>query len=250
MKKSGKGLALINLIQQDPQQGVKPSQNSEFWVAYDDEAIYFAARFYDNKPDSIMARLVRRDFIWGDPSDGCVLYLDSYRDKRSGYFFYVSAAGTLADGLIENDVKQPNDLPWDAVWEGVPHIDNKGWSVEMKIPYSQLRFNKEDSQVWGIDVERFISRRFETDMMVYTPRNESGFTSRFPDLVGMDGITPPARIELLPYVVGKAEYIGGAPNDPFNNGHEYSPGLGLDVRAGLGSSLTLNANNQSRLRPG
>ena len=52
-----------------------------------------------------MARLVRRDFIWGDPSDGCVLYLDSYRDKRSGYFFYVSAAGTLADGLIENDVK-------------------------------------------------------------------------------------------------------------------------------------------------
>ena len=92
-----------------------------------------------------MARLVRRDFIWGDPSDGCVLYLDSYRDKRSGYFFYVSAAGTLADGLIENDVKQPNDLTWDAVWEGVPHIDNKGWSVEMKIPYSQLRFNENKS---------------------------------------------------------------------------------------------------------
>ena len=105
-------------------------------------------------------------------------------------------------------LKQPNDLTWDAVWEGVPHIDDKGWSVEMKIPYSQLRFNKEDAQVWGINVERFISRRFETDMMVYTPRNESGFTSRFPDLVGMDGITPPARIELLPYVVGKAEYIG------------------------------------------
>ena len=228
------------LIQQDPEQGIKPSQNSEFWVAYDDEAIYFAAKFYDNRPDSIMARLVRRDFIWGDPSDGCVLYLDSYRDKRSGYFFYVSAAGTLADGLIENDVKQPNDLTWDAVWEGVPHINNNGWSVEMKIPYSQLRFNKEDMQVWGINVERFISRRFETDMLVYTPRNESGFTSRFPDLVGMKDITPPTRIELLPYVVGKAEYIGSDPNDPFNSGHEYSPGVGLDVRAGLGSSLTLN----------
>ena len=228
------------LIQQDPEQGVRPTQTSEFWVAYDDEAIYFAAKFYDNRPDSIMARLVRRDFIWGDPSDGCVLYLDSYRDKRSGYFFYVSAAGTLADGLIENDVKQPNDLTWDAVWEGVPYIDDKGWSVEMKIPYSQLRFNKEDAQVWGINVERFISRRFETDMLVYTPRNESGFTSRFPDLVGIEGITPPARIELLPYVVGKAEYIAGDPGDPFNSGHEYSPGVGLDVRAGLGSSLTLN----------
>ena len=228
------------LIQQDPEQGVKPTQHSEFWVAYDNEAIYFAAKFYDTKPDSIMARLVRRDFIWGDPSDGCVLYLDSYRDKRNGYFFYVSAAGTLADGLIENDVKQPNDLSWDAVWEGVPNIDEEGWTVEMKIPYSQLRFNESDSQVWGINVERFISRRFETDMLVYTPRNESGFTSRFPDLVGIEGITPPAGIEILPYVIGKAQYIGSDPNDPFNSGHEYSPGFGLDVRAGLGSSLTLN----------
>ena len=229
-----------DMIQQDPDQGLKPSQKSEFWVAYDNEAIYFAAKYYDTRPDSIMARLVRRDFIWGDPSDGCVLYLDSYRDKRSGYFFYVSAAGTLADGLIENDAKQPNDLSWDGVWEGVPHLDDEGWSVEMKIPYSQLRFNKGNSQLWGINVERFISRRFETDMLVYTPRNESGFTSRFPDLVGIEGITPPARIEFLPYVIGKAEYIGSDPNDPFNSGQNYLPSLGLDVRAGLGSGLTLN----------
>ena len=228
------------LIQQDPVQGVIPSQHSEFWFAYDDEAVYFAARFYDSHPDSIMARLVRRDFIWGDPSDGCVLYIDSYRDKRNGYFFYVSAAGAVADGLIENDVKQPNDLSWDAVWEGARNIDDKGWTVEMKIPYSQLRFNEGDKQVWGVNVERFISRRFETDMLVYTPRNESGFTSRFPDLVGIEKITPPARIELLPYVVGKAKYIGAAQGDPFNSGHEYSPGIGLDLRAGLGSSLTLN----------
>ena len=231
---------IAELIQQDPDQGLNPSQHSEFWVSYDDEAIYFAAKFYDNQPDSILARLVRRDFIWGDPSDGCVLYLDSYHDNRSGYFFYVSAAGTLADGLIENDVKQPNDLSWDGVWEGSASLNDDGWSVEMKIPYSQLRFNEGDSQVWGINVERFISRRFETDMLVYTPRNESGFTSRFPDLVGIEGITPPARIEYLPYVVGKAEYIQTAPGDPFNSGSEYSPGLGLDVRAGLGNSLTLN----------
>jgi len=229
-----------NLEQQDPDQGLRPSQDTKFWVAYDDEAIYFAAKYYDTRPDSIMARLVRRDFIWGDPSDGCVLYLDSYHDNRSGYFFYVSAAGTLADGLIENDVKQPNDLSWDAVWEGVPNIDNEGWSVEMKIPYSQLRFNEGDKQVWGINVERFISRRFETDMLAYTPRNESGFTSRFPDLVGIEGITPPARIEILPYVTGKAEYVGNVPEDPFNSGKEYRPGMGLDLRAGLGSSLTLN----------
>ena len=229
-----------NLVQQDPDQGTRPSQHSEFWVAYDDEAIYFAARYSDTSSDSIMARLVRRDFIWGDPSDGCVLYLDSYRDKRSGYFFYVSAAGAVADGLIENDVKQPNDLTWDAVWEGMSNIDENGWTIEMKIPYSQLRFNEGDQQEWGINVERFISRRFETDMLAYTPRNESGFTSRFPKLVGIEGITPPARVEILPYVTGKAEFIGHQPGDPFNNGENYPVGLGLDVRAGLGNSLTLN----------
>jgi hypothetical protein len=178
----------VGLSQQEPDQGASPSQQSMMWVAYDDEAIYFAARYDDANPDSIMARLVRRDFIWGDPSDGCVLYLDSYHDKRNGYFFYVSAAGTLADGLIENDLKQPNDLSWDAVWEGASNIDEKGWTIEMKIPYSQLRFNEGDSQTWGINVERFISRRAETDMLAYTPRNESGFTSRFPDLVGIEGI--------------------------------------------------------------
>ncbi len=229
------------LTQQEPIQGVNPTQASEVWVAYDDEALYFAARYYDKKPDSIMARLVRRDFIWGDPSDGCVLYLDPYNDDRSGYFFYVSAAGTLADGLIENDVKQPNDLTWDAVWEGVPKIDKDGWTIEMKIPYSQLRFKEEDVQVWGINVERFISRNAETDMIAYTPRNENGFTSRFPDLIGIEGIRPSARFEALPYITGKAEYIGNNPDDPFNPGHKYLPGVGMDLKAGLGSSLTLDA---------
>ncbi len=228
------------MAQQDPDQGEKPSQRSEAWVSYDDEAVYFAAKFHDTSPDSIMARLVRRDFVWGDPSDGCVLYFDTYRDKRNGYFFYVSAAGTLADGLLQNDTKD-TDLSWDAVWEGVPKIHSDGWSVEMKIPYSQLRFNESDIQLWGINIERFISRRNETDMAAYTPRNESGFASRFPELVGIEGIKPSARFEVMPYVTGKAEYIKSAKNDPFNSGENYLPGAGLDFKAGLGSSLTLDA---------
>jgi hypothetical protein len=226
--------------QQEPDEGVAPTQRCTCWVAYDDEAIYFAARYDDVHPDSIMARLVRRDFIWGDPSDGCVLYLDTFRDKRNGYFFYVSAAGALADGLIENDVKQPNDLTWDAVWEGVPRISPEGYCVEMRIPYSQLRFPEGESQTWGINAERFISRRAETDMIAYTPRNESGFASRFPELVGIQGISPAARVEALPYITSKAEYIGNDPTDPFNPGSKYRLGGGIDIRAGLGSSLTLN----------
>jgi hypothetical protein len=230
-----------NFIQQDPENGKPASLRSEVWFAYDDEAVYLGGRFYDDHPDSIMARLVRRDFIWGDPSDGCVLYLDSYNDKRSGYFFYVSAAGALADGLIDNDVKMPNDLTWDAVWDGAANIDSEGWSAEMRIPYSQLRFREEEAQLWGINVERFISRRVETDMISHTPRNETGFASRFTELTGIKGIKPVSRIELLPYVTGKAEYTGSNPGNPFNSGSKYTPNVGLDIRAGLSNSLTLNA---------
>ncbi len=226
------------LIQQEPNQGQPPTQRTEAWIAYDDNAIYFACKLYDSHPDSILARLVRRDFVFGDPSDGVILYLDSYGDKRSGYFFYVNAAGSLADGILENDNKQ-TDLSWDAVWEGVSHIDTDGYNVEMRIPFSQLRF-KEGKQNWGMNIERFISRTAETDMIAYTPRNENGFASRFPELVGIEGITPPTRLEILPYTTGKAEYVGHDPNNPFNPGHKYSPGLGLDIRAGLGNSLTLN----------
>ncbi len=229
-----------DLTQQEPDQAQKPSQRTEVWLAYDDEAVYFAARLYDNHPDSIMARLVRRDFIWGDPSDGCVLYLDPYHDHRNGYFFYVSAAGALADGIIENDEKQPNDLTWDAVWAGAARLDSLGYCVEMKIPFSQIRFKEGNIQVWGVDVERYISRRNETDMIAYTPRNESGFASRFPDLVGIEGITPAARFEAMPYVTAKAEYVGRDRNDPFNHDHRYLPGMGLDVKAGLGRSLALD----------
>ncbi len=227
------------LLQQDPEQGKHPTQKSEIWVAYDDEAIYFAGMFYDTSPDSIMARLVRRDFVWGDPSDGCVLYLDSYRDKRNGYFFYVSAAGTLADGVLENDTKF-TDISWDAVWEGVSKINSEGWSVEMKIPYSQLRFKEGDSQEWGINVERFISRRVETDMIAYTPRNESGFASRFPALIGIEGISPSPRFELLPYVTGKTSNVGNDPSNPFNSVQQFLAGAGLDLKAGLGNSLTFD----------
>src|ERR1035437_302670 len=100
------------LLQQEPNQGEQPTQKTELWVAYDDNAIYFAAKLYDTHPDSILARLVRRDFVYGDPSDGVVLYLDSYGDKRSGYLFYVNAACSVADGLLLNDNKQ-TDLSWD-----------------------------------------------------------------------------------------------------------------------------------------
>lgn len=225
--------------QREPDQGSPASERCEAWVAYDEEALYIAAKLYDQHADSIIARLVRRDFVYGDPSDGFIVYLDPYHDKMSGNLFYVSSAGTKADGLVENDGRF--ELSWDAVWEGVSKVQSDGYVVEMKIPFTQLRFKEGEQQVWGINFERFIGRKNETAMVVYTPRNENGFVSRFPDLVGLNGLTPSSRMEVLPYITGKAEYIGNDPSDPFNPGKRYLPGAGLDMKVGLGTSLTLDA---------
>lgn len=225
--------------QREPDQGSPATEKSEVWIAYDDEALYIAGKLFDTRADSIVARLVRRDFVYGDPSDGFLVYLDPFHDKMSGNLFYVSAAGTKADGLVENDGRF--ELSWDAVWEGVSKIHDDGYVVEMKIPFSQLRFKELDVQTWGINFERYIGRKNETAMVVYTPRNENGFVSRFPDLVGLQGIAPSSRVEILPYVTGKAEYIGHDTKDPFNPGEKYLPGAGMDMKLGLGTSLTLDA---------
>ncbi|MFA6541336.1 MAG: DUF5916 domain-containing protein [Bacteroidota bacterium] len=228
----------IDFKQREPDQGEPGTEKSEVWVAYDDEALYIGAKLYDHHADSIVARLVRRDFVYGDPSDGFLVYLDPYHDKMTGNLFYVSAAGTKADGLVENDGRF--ELSWDAVWEGAAKLHSDGYVVEMKIPFSQLRFKEKEDQVWGINFERYIGRKNETMMAVYTPRNENGFVSRFPDLTGLKEISPSSRLEILPYVTGKAEYIGTNPHDPFNPGKKYIPGGGLDLKVGMGTSLTLD----------
>ncbi len=220
-----------------PFEGALPSQETEVWIAYDDEALYVAARMHDTAPDSIIQTLGRRDA--DITADWFQFYIDPYFDKRSGFYFAVSAVGSLQDGTLYND--DWDDNSWDGVWEGKAHIDSGGWTVEMRIPYSQLRFHQEERYTWGVDFRRIIGRINERDFLVYTPLKESGFVSRFVPLVGIDHVTPPQDLEILPYITSRAEYTQHSTGDPFNNGSRILPGMGADVKVGLGSSLTLSA---------
>ncbi|HEY2954562.1 MAG TPA: DUF5916 domain-containing protein [Candidatus Eisenbacteria bacterium] len=223
--------------QSDPVEGAEPSQRTEVRMAYDDEALYVGARMYDSAPDSIQARLSRRDF--SIPADRFGLFLDPYCDRRTGYYFIVNAAGTQFDGTLMND--SWDDSSWDGVWESRARIDSLGWSLEMRIPYSQLRFQKSDRYQWGINFKRVIQRRSEEDYLVYQPKRGSGFVSRFPLVTGIENIHPGRAIEVLPYVTNKAEYLVHAPLDPFNDGSRLGLESGADLRMAVGSRLTLNA---------
>ena len=228
---------VTGFLQRDPKEGEAATESTVVYIAYDDAALYIAARLYDSHPDSIVARLARRD--QGTSSDRFTVYIDPYHDKRSGFYFGITAAGTLHDGTLFND--EWDDDSWDGVWEGKVSRDSLGWTAEVRIPYSQLRFVKQTQYVWGINFRRDIARRNEFDFIVYTPKNGSGFVSRFPDLVGIERIAPPRRLEVMPYATTRAAFTPHAAGDPFNDGSQLTPGMGVDARIGLGSNLTLNA---------
>jgi len=230
------GNAVAAFKQRDPIEGTQPTEKTEVRVAFDDDAIYIGAQMYDSAPDSIIARLGRRDADIN--SDIFGVGIDSYFDRRSGFYFAINAAGTLSDGVLYND--DWSDDSWDGVWQGVAKINGQGWSAEFRIPYSQLRFHKQEEYVWGINFVREITRKNEEDYLVYTPKNGSGFVSRFVELIGIQQISPPRRIELLPYLRAKAEYTHPDAKDPFNDGSRYLPGAGLDLKLGLGQNLTLD----------
>ena len=234
---SWKYQGVSSFYQQDPNQGRPSSERTEAWLAYDDNAIYVAAKMYDSRPDSILTNLSRRDY--STVADAFMIYIDPFHDKRTGYYFGITASGVLKDGTMENDTW--TDSSWDGVWEGEAKLCSDGWTVEMRIPFSQLRFVEQDNYTWGINLRRYICRKNETSFLVYTPRNQSGFVSRFPELEGFSKITPPQRFSILPYVTGKAEFLQHAPGNPFNDGSKYTPGIGVDFKYGIGTNLTLDA---------
>ncbi len=228
---------VTDFTQREPNEGAAATERTDVRVLYDNDAVYVGARLYDRSPDSVMAQLARRDRIVS--ADRFLVFLDSYHDRRTGFFFGINAAGTLYDGTLYNDDWDSDT--WDGVWEGSATRDSSGWIAELKIPYSQLRFQRQQAHRWGINFKREIARRNERSFLVCTPSNGSGFVSRFVDLVGMEEVQPPPRLEVLPYITTRAEYLNHEAADPFNDGSHMAAGLGGDLKLGIGSNLTLDA---------
>jgi len=229
-----------DFLQKEPNEGTVPPESTKVAVLYDDEAIYIGARMYARHPEAIRTDVNRRD----NPGNAeqIILSLDTYHDHRTSYDFGVTAAGGRFDRYHATDEEGETDFSFDPVWRAAATVDSLGWTAEMRIPFSQLRFNKQPTQVWGINWNRWIPARFEDDFWIYTPRNESGWASRFGNLVGIENIKPSRRLEVLPYVAGNGRFEDEpVKGNPFNNGHELTSRVGGDLKLGLGPNLTLDA---------
>lgn len=225
-----------DFLQNDPHDGAEPTEKTTVWVAYDEEALYVAARLYDSEPRAITSRLGRRDDFL--ESDWFIFAVDPYYDRRTGFQFAVNPAGSIVDWSLYND--EWNDATWDGVWEWKTRIDEKGWSVEIRIPFNQLRFPNRKEYVWGVNFRRIIKRKNERLSFVWIPKEDSGYVSRFARLVGIQGIRPGRHIEFLPYSVANAQFSPEESGNPFETGEKYLGNVGFDLKVGLKSNLTLD----------
>ncbi len=222
--------------QRDPSEGEPATEKTHAWITYDDHALYISAYCYDSAPDSIRTGLTRRD-SWSE-TDWFIFFVDPYLDKNTGYYFAVNPSGSIVDGTLYND--SWDDNVWNGIWESKARITKEGWTLEMKIPFSQLRFNDAAAMTWGFNIKRTITRKAEQDYYVLVPKKEAGFVSKFALLNGLQQIPSPSRLEVLPYFVSKAQYLKHETGDPFYKHNQYSGELGADVKYGITSNLTLD----------
>ncbi len=224
-----------DFTQFQPDEGKPASESTFIRVAYDDEALYVGAEMYDNEPDKIISRLTRRDRYV--ESDLLNVIIDSHHDHQTGYAFVITVAGTQRDGYYYNDTW--NDESWDGVWESATKRTNWGWTTELRIPFHCLRFAREENPVWGIYFSRRITRKNELDRWIYIPESASGFVSRFGHLKGMQNITPPRSLEVLPYVVSYEKSEIKSLGNP--DGRDFFGNIGFDLKYGITSNITLDA---------
>jgi hypothetical protein len=227
-----------DFVQRDPDEGKPATERTELRVAYDDDALYVGVRLFDSDPGSIARRLSRRDDA--ADADRFTLYLDPRHDHLTGAIFTVSAAGVQGDSALFND--SWDDSSWDAVWASAVSVDDQGWTAELRIPLSELRFSGGSDLTWGINAARYLQRRNESSWLEMVPKKESGMASRMAHLEGLNGIRPRKHLALLPYAVARRELVAPAGSgDPFNDGSRWVAGFGLDAKYGLTSNLTLDA---------
>jgi uncharacterized protein DUF5916 len=225
----------------EPSDGEPASERTEVRVAYTNSALYVGARMYARDPELVSRLRGRRDSFM-QRNDQFLVEIDSYHDHRTAFIFGVTPAGGRNDLIAPNDGLQGMDIGWDPVWEVATQVDSLGWTAEIMVPFSQLRFPEGDQQVWGINFRRDILNTGEAADWNWSSAAEAGWTSNFGHLVGLEDIPRPGRLEVLPYAVAQSAFDQRAdPASPFDDGSTFDPIVGVDLKYGLTSALTLDA---------
>ncbi len=226
----------MDFVQRIPHEGKDPSQQTAFKILYDEKYIYVAILAYDSELEKIEKRMSRRD---NQEGDWVGIEIDSYFDHRTAFSFSVNAAGVKGDEFISEDGDN-SDPNWDPIWYVETADDEQGWTAEMRIPLSQLRYGKKEEQIWGLQVTRHLFRKEETSNWQFIPRDAGGWVHKFGELHGLRDLKTSRQIELYPYTVGQIEMFQSEAGNPFATGRSSRLMGGLDGKIGITSDLTLD----------
>lgn len=218
-----------NFIQWGPYNGNLPSQKTEACVGYDDEAIYICGICYDDSPKDIRSEIGIRDSFTFN-SEAFAVHISPFNDGINSAFFCVTLAGVQRDVKFYGDIAKTS---WDAVWESATERTDRGWTVEIKIPYSALRFSGRAVQDWGFNIWRWIARHMEWSCWSYVSNEIDCWWKEMGLLQGIRDVSPPLRLSFMPYFSTYA--LKGTDNKWGNilNG-------GIDLKYGLTNSFTLD----------
>jgi hypothetical protein len=240
---------ITTFTQVQPADGAPATQRTEVRFLYDADAIYIGARMYDSiGRRGVRGRMIRRDQQLdldnsGPPqltSDKLTIILDPYHDHLTRAVFEVNPSGVKGDALGAGGSNL--DASWDPVWEEASHVDSLGWTAEIRIPLTQLRFAARDSvQTWGLQVMRTVDRLNERDWWAYSHRNENNGPASYGHLTGLAFGRPPRQFEVVPYVSNSTEAYAANAGNPLVPIYQDRPEVGADIKYLLTSNITLDA---------
>ena len=208
-------------------------RRTEVKIVYDNSAIYIGARMYD-EPDSVVSEVVTRDNLGS--SDFLGIVFDTYLDRINAFGFYVNSTGAQFDAKYSQSGRE--DISWDAVWDSQVKIDSLGWTAELKIPYSAIRFGSNDVQQWGLNMTRRRQKINQQTSWNFIDPKVAGFINQAGNLDGIKGIKAPVRLSLSPFL-----------SSSLNNYPHNKPGVknttstyngGMDIKYGINQSYTLD----------
>ncbi|TRX48076.1 carbohydrate binding family 9 domain-containing protein [Fulvivirga sp. M361] len=225
-----------NFVQRLPNENTPPSEQTAFKIVYDSKYLYIGIKCFDRSPGLINSRMSRRDGFNGDWIE---ILFDSYHDLRTAFSFTVSAAGVKGDKTISLNGAE-EDIAWNPVWYVKTHINRDGWTAEMKIPLSQLRFGDSKQQVWGLQVQRRLLRNEELSVWQRVPQNSPGWVSEFGELHGLGNLKPQRQLEIQPFLVGAVNTFEKEPLNPYRKNYTKEVNLGVDGKLGVTNDLTLD----------
>lgn len=218
------------MVSPDNGKPIAPEKKTEVRVVYDNEAVYIAAKLYDDQPTKIMKQLTQRDDFGS--ADHFGVQLNGYNDGQQEFRFFVSSADVQIDVFYTQS--NGEDYSWNAIWDSKARTTDFGWVVEMKIPYAALRFSTENKQTWGLNFYREIKRdngKYTWNLLdnkISSESNQAGI------LEGIENIDTPTRLFLIPY---SSFYLNA--NDSQKTFGEFKGGL--DIKYGISDAFTLDA---------